>query len=100
LTSAFDEHYQMAFGKRPAEELYLVSEDPDCVRNVARDPKYAVIKRRLLENMEEKLRGEGDPRMLGRADFFDTIEYVGPKRHSYDNWLRRHRPEPGPAPLP
>jgi hypothetical protein len=32
--------------------------------------------------------------MLGRADFFDTIEYFGPKKHSYDQWLKFSRQEP------
>ena len=37
------------------------------------------------------LRDEGDPRMLGHADFFDTIEYTGPKKHSYDTWLKNQK---------
>ena len=92
LLSHFDRYYRMSFGKRPAEELYLVGEDPDCVNNVATDLRYAQVKRQLRERMEELLRGEGDPRMLGRADFFDTIQYTGPRDHSYDNWLKNSRP--------
>jgi N-sulfoglucosamine sulfohydrolase len=92
LISGFDEYYRMSFGKRPAEELYLVKTDPDCIRNLATDLKYAKVKRQLRERMEETLRGEGDPRMLGRADFFETIQYVGPRTHSYDNWLKNSRP--------
>jgi arylsulfatase A-like enzyme len=88
ITSSFDEYYQMSFGKRPAEALYKVGEDPDCVKNVAADLEYAKVKRQLRERMEETLRGEGDLRMLGRTDFFDTIQYVGPKKHSYANWLK------------
>ena len=34
-------HYDYAFGKRPAEELYDLRNDPDQVKNVAADPKYA-----------------------------------------------------------
>jgi hypothetical protein len=30
--------------------------------------------------------------MLGNAAFFDTIEYTGPKKHSYDNWLKFSKP--------
>ena len=91
LLSGFDEYYKMSFGTRPAEALYLVKTDPDCINNVATDLKYAQTKRQLLEKMEETLRGEGDPRMLGRADFFDTIEYTGPRKHSYDNWLKNRQ---------
>ena len=58
--------------------------------NLATDPKHAEAKRKLRERMEEMLRSEGDPRMLGRADFFDTIEYTGPKTHSYGEWLKHN----------
>jgi len=91
LISSFDKFYNMSFGKRPAEELYRVSTDPDCVHNLATDLKYASGKRELREKMEELLRSEGDPRMLGRADFFDTIQYTGPRKHAYDTWLRNHQ---------
>ncbi|MBI4874469.1 MAG: sulfatase [Acidobacteria bacterium] len=91
LLSGFDDYYRMSFGKRPAEELYLLKTDPDCVKNLATDLSHAQAKRTLLERMERMLREEGDPRMLGNAAFFDTIEYTGPKKHSYDNWLRYQR---------
>lgn len=90
LLSTFNDYYRLSFGLRPAEELYLVREDPDNVKNVAKDPQYAEAKRKLRERMEEMLRGEGDPRMLNRADFFDTIEYVGPRNHSYEVWMKNN----------
>jgi hypothetical protein len=37
LISGFDEYYRMSFGKRPAEELYDIRRDPDCVDNLARN---------------------------------------------------------------
>ena len=88
MISRFDKYYQMSFGKRPPEELYMVDKDPDCMDNLATNLEYATIKRQMRERMEETLRGEGDPRMLGRADFFDTILYTGPRNHSYENWLK------------
>lgn len=88
LISGFDEHYRLSFGKRPMEELYQVKTDPDCVKNLARDPKFAEAKRKLRERMEEMLRQEGDPRMLGQEAFFDTIEYLGARKHSWENWLK------------
>lgn len=91
ILSSFDDYYRLSFGKRAGEELYLVKQDPDCMNNLAKDPKYAETKRKLRERMEEMLRSEGDPRMLGNAAFFDTIEYTGPKKHSYDNWLKHQK---------
>ncbi|MEP7367435.1 MAG: sulfatase [Acidobacteriota bacterium] len=92
LISSFDNYYRMSFGKRPAEELYDMRTDKECLHNLAADPQHAAVKRKMLENMEETLRGEGDPRMLGRSDFFDTIRYTGQRKHSFDEWLKYNRP--------
>jgi len=91
MIASFDDHYQGAFGKRPMEELYDMKTDTACMRNLARDPKHAVAKRQLLERMEQMLKAEGDPRMLGQAAFFDTIEYNGPKKHSWENFQRNQQ---------
>jgi N-sulfoglucosamine sulfohydrolase len=91
MLSSFDEHYRLAFGKRPPEELYRVKEDPDCMINLASNPQFAETKRRLRERMEEMLRAEGDPRVLGNAAFLDTIEYLGPRKHAYDTWLKNQK---------
>jgi N-sulfoglucosamine sulfohydrolase len=91
LLSSFNEHYRMSFGLRPAEELFLIQEDPDNVNNLAGDPKYLRIKRQLRERMEEMLRGEGDPRTLGHAEVFETIDYTGSHKHSFDTWLENKK---------
>jgi arylsulfatase A-like enzyme len=88
----FDEYYRMAFGKRPGEELYRVSDDPDCVRNLAGQPEHAERKREMREQMEAMLREEGDPRALGNAAVFDTYKYVGARGHAYDTWLKNQNP--------
>ena len=92
LLSGFDEFYRMSFGRRAAEELYDMKKDHDCLKNLAADPEHAKMKRDLREKMDEMLRAEGDPRALGHADFFDTIEYTGPRKHAYDTWLQNQRP--------
>src|SRR5258708_3236182 len=92
LVSSFDEYYKMSFGKRPAEALYHVSEDPDCIRNLARNRDHALLMRGLGGRMEKMLREEGAPGMLGNAAFFDTIQYTGPRKHSYDEWLKNQNP--------
>lgn len=93
VLNKFDDYYRMSFGKRPAEELYDIQADPECLNNLAANPKYALEMRKLRDRMEEMLRAEGDPRMLGRADFFDTIRYTGPRGHSYDEWLKHKDPK-------
>ena len=88
LLSGFDKYYRMSFGKRAAEELYDMKKDADCINNLAANPGHSKIKRDLRDKMDNMLRAEGDPRALGHADFFDTIEYTGSGKHSYDTWLK------------
>jgi len=89
LLSKFDEYYRLNFGKRPAEELYDLRSDPDCVKNLAHEPAFTETKRKLAERMHNLLREEGDPRALGQAGFFDTIRYTGPRGHAYDEFLKQ-----------
>ena len=69
--------YQLAFDKRPAEELYDMRKDPDQLKNVADDPAYAAVKERLSIQLTERLRASADPRVLGKGDSFDEFPYPG-----------------------
>ena len=89
---SFDRYYRLSFGKRPAEELYAVTDDADCVHNLAADAQFAEIKSKLRAEMEKMLRQEGDPRSLGKAEIFDTYNYTGRRTHSYDAWLKSQNP--------
>ncbi len=64
-------YYQLAFGKRPAEELFDIEQDPDCVNNLAEDPGYATVKRQLWTQLQTELTAQGDPRIIGDGDIFD-----------------------------
>ena len=63
--------YELAFGKRPAEELYDLAVDPDCVRNLAASPSHAETKAALWAQLESELKAQGDPRVLGKGEIFD-----------------------------
>ena len=89
---SFDKYYRLSFGKRPAEELYAISEDADCVRNLAADAAFAEVKAKLRSEMEKMLREDGDPRALGKAKIFDTYKYTGRRTHSYEAWLKNQNP--------
>src|SRR5262249_40713475 len=73
----FNESYRLCFGKRPAEELYDLKNDPDCVKNRANDPSLQSLKRRLESEMEASLRRDQDPRMLGQGAIFESYPYLG-----------------------
>jgi len=89
IISSFDQYYRLCFGKRPAEELYRVADDPDCIKNLASDASLQTLKQQLRQEMEASLRKDEDPRVLGHGEIFESYKYVGGGRgHSYDEWLK------------
>lgn len=50
-------HYRL----RTPEELYRLSEDPDCVHDLAADPRFATVLDRYRERLGHWMRRTGDP---------------------------------------
>ena len=71
--------WEWSFGLRPAEELYNVENDPDCLRNLADEPQYAEEQARLREQLFAALKDQEDPRVLGQGHIFDEYPYADPK---------------------
>ena len=69
-------YWEWSFGKRPAEELFYLADDPYCINNLASDDRYDNKKNELKVFMEEELRKQADPRMFGQAEVFHTYEYT------------------------
>lgn len=86
LLSNFDKYFKLSFGKRPAEELYRVDRDAGCLTNLAGDPAYEKVQRELAAEMEATLKKEGDPRALGQGKIFDSYQYLGNRKHSWEAW--------------
>ncbi len=77
------------FGKRPAEELYDVAKDPDCVNNLAEREAFQAVKRELAQQLTRELTEQQDPRTLGQRSYFDAIPYANPgTRNFYERYLR------------
>lgn len=70
--------YEIAFGKRPREELYLLAGDPEQMHNVASDPRYEKIRADLHERLLAELVRTGDPRVTGDGRYFETPPLAGP----------------------
>lgn len=90
--------YDLCFGYRPEDEFFKISDDPECLRNLAKDPQYAAQMKSLREQMEKLLRDEKDPRILGNGAIFDTYKYVGERSKSYDAWLATQQGKLPPVP--
>jgi N-sulfoglucosamine sulfohydrolase len=69
--------WQNAFGKRPAEELFDLSNDPDCLNNLAGKPEFKKPLAALRKQLTEELIKQNDPRILGQGAVFD--HYLAPK---------------------
>ncbi len=58
--------FDLNFGKRPAEELYDVKNDPGQINNLAADPSYAKVKKKLAAELLDYLEKTNDPRVEGK----------------------------------
>jgi arylsulfatase A-like enzyme len=65
-----NQFWQLNFGLRPADELYDLRADRDCVRNIATG--YFETAKALRERMETMLKAQNDPRMAGLGHLFDN----------------------------
>ena len=83
-----DPHWLLCFGKRPAEELFDLKNDPDCVNNLAAAPAQQARRGALETQLIEELKQQGDPRMSGRGEVFDRYPYAGKERGLYDRYLK------------
>jgi len=66
-----DKFWQLNFGLRPEEELYDLSSDAHCIHNLAVDSVHAERKLSMRTFMENELKVQKDPRMLGQGQIFD-----------------------------
>ncbi len=69
--------FDLAFGKRPAEELYDLQSDPAQMENVADVRRYADVKRKLSNELGRYLAATDDPRAKGEGAFWDATDYYG-----------------------
>ena len=75
-----DDHrrfYNLSFGKRPSEELYLLADDPDQIRNLADNPDHKDTRERLSKQLSAYLKQTEDPRETDADIHFDTHPYLG-----------------------
>lgn len=69
-------YFDRAFGKRPAEELYDLRQDPYQVKNVAGDDAYAKTKAELSAELMRRLTDAKDPRVIGDGKTFDRPPFT------------------------
>ena len=80
--------FDLAFAKRPAEELYDLRTDPFQMNNIAGHPDYRQVKEEIERKLYDYLRRTGDPRVTGEEMKWENAEYFAEKDK---------RPVPSPA---
>ena len=78
----FKRFYDLAFAKRPAEELYDLEKDPGQIVNLAGKAEYGEIRQKLASQLSDYLTQTGDPRALGKDAPWDYYPYYGIKRNT------------------
>jgi N-sulfoglucosamine sulfohydrolase len=78
--------FELCFGKRPAEELYDVINDPDQVNNLAGAEAFVEVKNKLRRELEQYQRRTKDPRVEGKSPWDHYPYYSG------DLWKRSAQP--------
>ena len=101
-------YWDLCFGKRPAEELYDLRKDGDCVVNLAGHADHQTRREQLKAQLFEELQAQGDPRMFGQGHVFDEYPYAQPgQRNFYERFMKGEKVQAGwvnpsdfePAPL-
>jgi len=93
--------YDLNYAPRPAEELYNILDDPDCLNNLAADPVFDAVRQDLAARLEAKQRETRDPRILGYGDIFFANpfhKFGGGRYEAWDEAVEEDMEEGGLAP--
>lgn len=76
----YPELFGLAYARRPAEQLYDIETDPYCLHDLSASRSHRSVRRRLSARLDSTLRRQGDPRVTGGGDVFDSYPRFGAMR--------------------
>ena len=77
--------WDVCFGKLPADQLFDLRKDPDCLTNLVGSVDYQSLKQQLFD----ELKAQKDPRMFGQGHIFDEAPSASPhERHFYERFMK------------
>ena len=89
-------YWEKSFGRRPAEELFNLSRDIDCINNLAQSSEFRNEKEQLSGRMIRELKLQNDPRITGNGDIFDNYIYSSEgTRNFYERYLKGEKVRAG-----
>ena len=86
--------WELNFGRRPAEELYDLRADPDCMTNLASEPVQQARREAMQRQLFADLQSQQDPRMAGEGAVFDRYPHAVTKDF-YAQFMRGEKPRAG-----
>lgn len=78
--AAWPEAFETGFAKRSEEQLYAIVTDPFCLNNLASQPDHAEVLSGMRETLRSRLLEQGDPRLTGTGDIFESYPRFGSMR--------------------
>lgn len=88
--------WAFCFGKRPAEELYHIETDAECLHNRAGEVEFQARMAALRDQLFAELREQGDPRMTGQGHLFDEYPHANQGHiHFYERFMRGEKMNTG-----
>ena len=85
--------FKMGFEKRKSEELYDIQKDPFCLNDLSEQANLNKIKAQLKTKLDQSLTTQGDPRLLGNGDIFDSYPRFGLMR-PFEGFKKRGKYNP------
>ncbi|GEO06462.1 hypothetical protein AAE02nite_41260 [Adhaeribacter aerolatus] len=77
---AIGKYLHLAVDKRPAEELFDIQKDQDCLHNLANDPSYRKVLLQHRTQLGGYLMQTEDPRVTGKGDIYESYVRYSPIR--------------------
>ena len=87
LDPAQAHYWQNAFGKRPADELYHIASDPDCLRNLAGEFAHTARQRDMHDRLFARLAAQNDPRLTNGPQ----IDEFPPALEKWRDYYAKHQ---------
>jgi arylsulfatase A-like enzyme len=82
--------FDASFGKLPADQLFDLRRDPECMTNLAATVSFSKLQKQLFDELKQ----QDDPRMFGNGHIYDEYPYGNAsKRNFYDRIMRGEKIE-------
>ena len=78
--STVQKYFEAGFGKKPEEELFDIQADPGCMKNLGGEAGLQKVLGGLRKDLETRLREQGDPRVTGKGDIWESYPRFSPTR--------------------